>query len=66
MNKQKGLKNMNAFKKQYTSQIVRNRRLYEYFYNGKKKVLEVRISGQKVGTATGSKATRIWKNIMDL
>lgn len=57
---------MNAFRNIYTSQIIRNRRLYEYFYNGKKKVLEVKISGQKVGTATGPKATRIWKNIMDL
>ena len=57
---------MNAFKKQYTSQIVRNRRLYEYFLNGQKKRLEVKINKETVGIAIGEKAVRIWKKIMDL
>ena len=57
---------MNAFKKKYKSEIVKNRKLYEYYFNGKKETLEVHINKKEVGTATGSKAVRIWKNVMEL
>ena len=56
---------MSEFKRQYTSEIVRNRRLYEYFFNGREEMLEIKINKRTVGFAIGDKAVRIWKKLMD-
>ena len=53
------------FKQNYKIEAVKNRRLYEYFYNGQKETLDIQINKQPVGTVTGTKATRIWQKIME-